>query len=279
MDDLQDFETLTHDIMRISERTQGRPTDWRGQHASLAFAKIGVTALTLLRLIPGSRYFGPAGAYAIWDLSAIASQCRNLMEAYYLLCYLVRETPDPAEREFRQAVWEYHEDYERHAMLQISLPQAKSLPAVAASLLEAKRRLEASAVFQTLSVGKRQELLDARRFKLESAIELSRQVGISEKYYRAQYKYCSAFAHSAPFSVSQLDQFRAGADSAKSVIGTLVALALAYCAVSIRDFLALFPEGRAGLPASSAELIAKWEGILKWEKSPWYNAAPGEPRG
>jgi len=278
MDDLPDFEALTHDIMLISERTQGKPTDWRGQRASLAFAKIGVTALTLLRLTPGSRYFEPAGTYAIWDLSAIASQCRNLMEAYYLLCYLVREPPNPAEKEFRQALWEYHEEYERHAMLRISLPQAKSLPEVAAGLQVDKGRLEASAVFQALSAGLRQELLEARRFKLESSIELSRQAGISENYYRAQYKYCSAFAHSAPFSLSQLDQFRAGADSAKSVIGTLVALALAYCAVSIRDFLTIFPEGRACLPAASAELIAKWEGILKWEKSPWFNAAPEEPR-
>jgi hypothetical protein len=125
----------------------------------------------------------------------------------------------------------YHEEYEHHAMLRISLPQTKSLPAVTANLQAARRRLEASAVFKALSAGQRQELLDARRFRLESAIELSRQAGISEKYYRAQYKSCSAFAHSAPFPVSQLDQFRAGADSAKSVIGTLAVLALAYYAV------------------------------------------------
>jgi hypothetical protein len=279
MDGIKELEALCQTITIVSANTQGHPTDWRGQQASLAFAKFGISCITLLRLVPGSSYFTLAGPFAAWDLSAVASQCRSLMEAYYLLCYLVREPTTNEEKEFRQCLWDYHEAFERHEMLCIALPDATSLAKLAQALATQRTRLEASPHFQQLSPGHRKELLAGRSFKLESAIELSRKAGISENYYRSWYKYCSAFAHSAPFAIAQLDSFRAGAEEANHILGTLVQLASSFCAVAIRDFVSLFADQQASLDQKVKEAIARWEGILKWERSPCFNTGSDKPTG
>jgi hypothetical protein len=270
MTGIENLQRVGQTLMTLSAGTQGRPTDWRGQQASLAFAKIGISCLTFLRLIPGSSSFGPAQNLAIWDLSAAASQCRNVIEAYYLLCYLVFNTSDKSETDFRQALWEYHEEFERHEMLRSAISDSKHLPSVEQELKRRQARLEASSFFSALTSGHRRQLLDGRNFKLESSIELSRKAGISEAYYRAQYKYCSAFAHSAPFALSQLDDFRADTPEAKQVLGTLVDTTLAYCTISIRDFISLFPDEKTASDPWVSQMILSWENILRWEKSPFF---------
>ncbi|MDD2763669.1 MAG: DUF5677 domain-containing protein [Opitutaceae bacterium] len=264
---------MAEEIMRISQATQGRDTDWRGQQASLAFAKVGVTALTLLRVVPGSPHFGPVGKYAVWDLSAIVSLCRCLIESYYVLCYLRYEPTDADQKQFRQWLWEYHEQFERHEMLRTVLPGAQSLPSVKRELDGRRVRLEGSPIFKALSTGEQRELIEGKKFKRESAVELSRQAGISEKYYRAQYKYCSTFTHSAPFAISQLDAFRAGSDEANEVLKVPVSLAVAHSALAVRDFLTMFPDAAGGLNRSSQELIHFWEEIMKWENSSGFGPA------
>ena len=264
------LERLVAELLKLSNGTMGRTTDWRGQQASLAFAKVGITCMTFLRLIPGSSHYGPAGQWAVWDLSAAASQCRNLIEAYHLLCYLVQEPGTVEERAFRQRLWEYHEEYERHEMLRAGVPDSKHLGRVAQEVAGRRARLEASPVFQKLSAGNRQRLLEAKDFKLEGPVELSRRAGVSENYYRSTYKYCSAFSHSAPFSLSQLDDFRAGAPEAEHVLGTLVNQACGYTALAIRDFMKLFPDQDAVVDAQTKVVIAFWEDLLKWEKSPHF---------
>lgn len=266
------LERLAKALIDISNGAMGRQTDWRGQQASLAFAKVGVTCMTFLRLIPGSSYYGPANQWAVWDLSAAASQARNLIEAYHLLCYLVHEPPMEPERMFRQWLWEYHEEFERHEMLKAAVPDSKNLPRVAQEVAACRARLEGSPVFRALSAGNRQRLLEARDFKLDGPIELSRKAGVSENYYRSNYKYCSAFAHSAPFSISQLDAFKAGSPKAGEVLGTLVSLACGYAALAIRDFTTLFPDQIAVLDPRTKDAVVFWEGLLQWEKFPHLKA-------
>lgn len=271
--DLSTLEKLLGVIMHISNGTMGRPTDWRGQQASLVFAKVGLTALTFLRLIPGSGYYGPAGEWAVWDLSAAASQCRNLIEAYHLLCYLAHEPTTDTEKDFRQRLWEYHEEFERYEMLKAGVPDSRHLPKVAQELATRRTRLEASPVFQSLSAGHRQRLLEGRDFKLEGPIELSRQAGVSENYYRSNYKYCSTFAHSAPFSIAQLDQFKAGSPTAQQILGSLVNHACGYCSLAIRDFITLFPDQAPLLDEEIHTIIRFWEDLLRWEKSPYFGGS------
>lgn len=272
-DEIKAFETVSSTVAEVSIAATGRRADWRGEQISLAFGKLGMTCLTLLRLIPGSSYYTPAGQFLLWDLSSVASQCRNLIEAYHLLCYLIQEPASREERIFQQVLWEYHKEFERCEMLRVGLPDSKRIPEVAGELALRRHRLEQTAVFQTLSSAYQTELLNGRSFKRESGVELSRKAGVSDLYYRSEYKYCSAFTHSAPFSISQLAVFRANTPEAVRLLRRLVGLATGYAALAIRDFVRRFPDQQTSLTDDVREIIGHWEEIMKWEKLPGFKNA------
>ncbi len=184
----------------------------------------------------------------------------------------MHEPSAASEREFRQWLWEYHEEFERHEMLRTGIPDSRHLARVAQELTARRSRLEANVFFQTLSTCHRRRLLDGKDFKLDGPIELSRKAGVSENYYRSNYKYCSTFAHSAPFSISQLDAFKADAPEARRVLGSLVSVAGGFLALAIRDFTALFPDQIVRMTPEIREIIRFWENLLRWEKSPHFGS-------
>jgi hypothetical protein len=273
MSNIATLDQLCDCGIQISGSTQDRPTDWFGQQASIVFGKSVITCISFLRLIPQSSFYATTKNLHLWDLSSAASLCRNLIESYYVQFYVSSFLASEEERLFRRALWEYHCAFERHEMLRSGLPKSKRLPDVAASLAKHRLTLEQTTQFQGLSAGHQKKLLAGSKFKLDSSIELSRAAGISEYYYSAQYKYCSAFAHSAPFSISQMDAFRAGTPEAARVLGVLVSLATGYSALAVRDFIRLFPDQEISVPPDIKECIAEWEEIFKWKKQPWFDAS------
>lgn len=265
------LDQLCDCAIHVSMNTQGRPTDWRGAKASVLFAKLCMTCIGFLRFIPNSSFYVPAKSLPLLDLSSAASLCRNLIEAYYVLLYVSATPQDEEDCEFRQALWDYHTEFERYEMLRVALPSSKTLPKAVALLAQCRTRLEKSPVFQRLSKGHQAKLLEGDSFKLSSSIELSRAAGISEKYYRAQYKYCSTFAHSSPYSISQMESL-ADAPDTEHVWGMLVNIATGYTALAIRDFIRLFPDQEDKLPDTVKESISLWEDMFKWEKLPWFDS-------
>lgn len=272
--DLATLESLAEALGNLSQATTGMPTTWRMEETSLAFAKVGITCWTFLRLIPGSSYHGPVKGYAIWDLSTAATQCRCLVEAYHVLVYLIHEPTAPEERAFQQLLWNYHCELERYKMLAAAIPDSRNLPRVAQTVETLRVKLETDIFFLTISLGHRKRILAGEFFKLDDNVALSRKAGISENYYRSNYKYCSAFAHTAPFSISQLRHFKAGDDEAKDLMKTLVGYACAYSAMAVRDFAALFPDQMLKLSPEIRKIIAIWEEILRWEKSDLFGGPP-----
>ena len=273
MNAIETLDEMCDCVMQISAGTQGRLTTWRGQQASLLFAKLGATCMSFLRVIPGSRFNAAADKFYLWDLSAAASLCRNLIEAYYVLFYLNTEPADEEEREFQEALWEFHASSERHEMFLAALPDSTKLPSVAASLVKKRERLEKSGLFQKQTPQHQKILLSGKKFKLPDNIELSRAAGISEKYFRSQYKYCCTFAHSSPFSISQLDSLQAGTPEAEQLFRMLANLATGYTALAIRDFTQKHPDQQAALSGNVRKCIAIWEDTLRWEKSSSFNVA------
>ncbi len=271
---LATLEVLADALGNLSQATTGMPTTWRREEVSLAFAKVAITCWTFLRLNPGSSYYGPVKGFAMWDLSAGATQCRCLIEAYHVLVYLIHEPTAPEERAFQQLLWNYHCEFERHEMLKAALPDSRHLPRVAQTVAALRAKVEADPFFRTRSLGHQKRILQGEFFKLDDNIALSRKAGISENYYRSNYKYCSAFAHTAPFSISQLREFKAGDDEAKQLMQTLVGFACAYSAMAVRDFSALFPDQTLKLSLEVRKIIAIWEGIVPWEKSEHFGGPP-----
>lgn len=265
------LEKLCNTMIEISMATQGRTTDWRGLQTSLVFAKLCATCISFLRLIPSSTFYTPAKTLQLWDLSSAAALCRCLIESYYVLVYLRVRPADKVDAEFQRLLWEFHEAYERHKMTLRVLPDSPKLPQLQARVNDCRTSLESSACFQRLSERHQQKILKGKQFKLASGIELSRVAGVSQNYYAGRYKYCSAFAHTAPFSISQLDAFRAGTPASEDILNALVGTATGYTALAVRDFTGLFPDQAATLSADDRQLINVWEETFRWEKSEWFN--------
>ena len=236
--DLVTLETLAETLGKMSGAATGMPTTWRQEQVSLAFAKVAITCWTFLRILPQSSYYAPVKGLAVWDLSAAATQCRCLLEAYHVLVYLIHQPTSPEECDFQRLLWDFHREHERHEMLRAGVSDSRKLAGVA----------------QTVTA--------------------LRKAGISENYYRSNYKYCSSYAHTAPFSISQLRHFEAGDPEAENLMTTLVGFACAYSAMALRDFSALFPAEMLSLGAEVRKIIAIWEEVLRWEKSSYFGGPP-----
>jgi hypothetical protein len=267
MSEITVLERLCDFAIELSNGKTGRDTDWRNEQISLAFAKLGVTCASFLRLIPDSAYFGPAKGITVWDLSSAASLCRNIMESYYVLRYLVKDLEEE-EAAFRKLLWHYHKASERHKMLAAALPDSSRWAQVVEARDKLRNELKENPHFLTLGPELQVKLLKGDKFKVHANDQLSREAGISVDYYHSQYKYCSAFVHSAPFSISALADLEAVTPEARTRFRTLVGIATGYMAVGIRDFCECFPYQKATLPADIRECISYCEEILKWEDLP-----------
>jgi hypothetical protein len=88
---------------RISLKTDGRKTDWRGQAASVVFGKLFSTCISFLRLNPKSSYHRKDPP-DLWDLPSAATLSRNLIESFYVLAYLVETPAEHEERDFQKVL-------------------------------------------------------------------------------------------------------------------------------------------------------------------------------
>ena len=102
------IDNLCHCTMTLSSKTAGRSgVSWREQQASLIFAKLCITCISFLKLIPKSSFFTATKGLNIWDLSSAASLARNIIESYCVLYYVGIDKPSDSEIEFRELLWEY----------------------------------------------------------------------------------------------------------------------------------------------------------------------------
>lgn len=250
---------------RISLETDGRQADWRGEAASVVFGEIFATCISFLRLNPKSSYYNKV-PLDLWDLPSSATLCRNIIEAFYVLAYLVDSPAEAEERDFQKALWQYHAAFERHEMLRVGVPDSSGISKVQAKHEAARVALEGSPAFQRLLERHRAELLRGKDFMLPSKVELSRALGISEKYFRVHYRHCSTYAHTSPYSVSSLASLTAETEEAKRAFRIVAGAATGYTALAIREFLRLCPDQQDSLSVEIKEAVDLWEGILRdWE--------------
>lgn len=274
---VQALDALCDFSIALSEKIQGRKTDWRGETASLIFAKIAMACVSFLKLTPASEFCAARKGMIPWDISSASSIGRNIMEAYHSLVYVLDEPENEDERIFRRLLWEYHCDFERYEMIRIGIPDSKFLPELKESLKNAANSLRSTPHFQGLSEGFRAKLIDGKDFKTLGPVELSRKAGISELYYRSQYKYCSAFAHTAPYSISQLSAFEVGMPEGETIFRVSVERVTGYMALTIRDVAREF-ESFDSLPDSLKDCIMTWEGTLGWEAEEWFKEQDTPPQ-
>lgn len=241
---------------------------WEEHELSQIFAKMVLSCIGFLKFIPDSSWFIPAKGLAIWDVGSASSICRNVMEAYFSFAYMALPGFPEQEPGFKRVLWEYHDAFERHAALKIGLPASQAVQTLDGNLAKARDRVLKSPYFQNLSEGHRNNLLNGEQFKLLDNVELSRRVGIHPDYYRMQYKNCSAFTHTAPFSISLMQAFVPGSEKAQAVIRMLVATVCVFMVFGLRDFDKVFHSVGANLTPELQEIIRFVESLARWDVPP-----------
>lgn len=268
---IQSLEAISFCAMRISGGTQGRgPVSWHMMMASLAFARLSLNGLSILRLSPGSSLCLVVNGIQIWDLPSVSSLSRNLIETYLTLHYFTQIDFPADELQFREKVWRYHETCERVKMLRSGVPSSAGLPQLEQQMSRLRQELEQNPLIQKLAKEKRKRALHGNLAKLETNEQLCSSAGVSEKYYGSTFKYGSNHTHSSPFSFAQMDGFRADDASANQVFHTALHVSTGFIALGVRDYVRLYPDQFPAMGDQEKQLVVIWEEILKWEASSYF---------
>ncbi len=264
---IEALEQLCECAVVLSANTSDRQVpSWREQKGSLIFSRQVATCLSLLRLLPSSSHYSAAKGRRVWDAPSAASLTRNIIESYCILYYVGIDTVTPEENLFREYLWDYHETFERFEMVRIGLPHSPNLKELEAIRDAAQSRLQGTPHFQQLSSGHQTNLLAGKDFRVLSNVDICQRAGISENYYRSEFKFFSAYVHTAPFAISQGAVFRAGTPEAEQFFKRIFQSALGWMALTVRDFVKLFPDQQSVLGADVRECIGLWEVMSTWEK-------------
>ncbi|MCF7818175.1 MAG: DUF5677 domain-containing protein [Kiritimatiellales bacterium] len=268
LSNLAQYETLIHEVFCQSGRTHGRKGTWFEVQACTILSKIGLTALSSLYFIPGSTRFNGE----LWDISTLATLSRSIIEAYCALRYIAVEETLEAERDLRQLVWRFHEQCERLMMLKkvnlnsTGIPKAHRIRDELRD--ELKEKIEKNLAFQFFKTGRQKEILGGGNCLLKERGRICKDAGISESFYRAEYKYLSSYAHPSPVGLNFLYGQEAGNEESIATIETIVETTIGFLAMTIRDFAEVFPDQAELLPGEVLELIEKWEYIFTyWDSS------------
>jgi len=260
---IQSLETISFCALKISGRTEGRQVEsWHTMMASLAFARLALNSLSILRLSPGSSLY-LAGSYQVWDLPSVSSLSRNLIETYLALHYFTRTSLPADELQLRKDVWRYHETCERMKMLRAGVPNSVGLPKLQDSASKLKYELTQNSLFKALPEDRRRRVLQGEIAKLETNRQLCVSAGVSEGYYDSIFKYGSNHTHSSPFSFSQIDGFQADDISSRRVFHTAFDTSTGFVAIGIRDYVKLCPDQLPLMDDKEKHLVNLWEGIFK----------------
>lgn len=268
----QTLDALCECAMKISGNVAGRQgASWIEKEASIIFAKLCMTCISLLKLVPDSSFYSSSKGFQIWDVGSASTLSRNIMETYFALCYIINDWKFENEAELKQLVWEYHETFERLEIIRTGIPNSKSSVQITKILEKRRYNLEKASAFQKLNPELKKEILKGERFKLVSRKIICEKSGISKKYYDSEFKNASNFTHTSPLSLKLMDSYKIESPEGRALFKRVVDSTAGFVALALRDYTILCPDQKDELPAEIKKIITLWEGILRWEQNESFN--------
>ena len=226
-----------------------------------AYVNCVAISLQTHEIVSGSN----GGGKKIWDLPTQASLSRNLIETYLTFFYIGIEKVDSDEKELRMFLWKYHEINEKIKMLEVGIPDSQNIPDLIKSRKLAKERLTSNSAFIKLLPGKQKELLQKDQSKTKSNIEICKSAGISEKYFRMNFKYLSNFTHSSPLSISQMDDSRVFNPDALFLFQNVLNISAGFMAAALSDYRKLNSKVKFKFDLNTLRTIRIWREVHKWD--------------
>jgi hypothetical protein len=220
----------------------------------LLFARVLLTAISLLRLCPGSRLFSDV-LFRAWDITSAAVLCRNIVETYLTMFYIRVDRVSEEESGLRLTYWDYHCESESLEMCQNGLPESKALPLLKEKVAALRAKLESLPAFRRLDPQMKRALLRVRHPRVARPDELCKNAGVNQQHFRFDHQYLSNHVHATAFSMNQMDSLTRENPETPQVFEHIVRIAVCYTAIAIRDYLRIWPAFRAAVSNDVLKLI------------------------
>jgi Family of unknown function (DUF5677) len=240
----KDFDDSIQNATRISIAASGRQVPEPAWWASVLYTRLCTTSVSLLTLVPRSRFAGKLLEH--YDFSSVASITRNLCECYFVFFYLSVDATQGDEWLTRLNVLQLHDCVTRRTMFADFDPADPQLPGFDAQAEELRGRINGRAFFRALPEKQRLHILKAKNALFLSQDELLRRMGEDIARFRAMYRFLSCHVHTLPVAFYRMAEREQGrgveSEVEKGYIAT--ALEVARCTLdrATKEMLAIFPD-------------------------------------
>jgi hypothetical protein len=237
MTDLQelidDFDLITGIALDLSQQFDGVETDSRrGKVSTYYLAKMVPECISLLRLLPGSR-FTELGD--LFDFPSFCSISRNLIEASNLHWYYCIDNINAEVSAFRFLLYDSHDYRSMIHIGELIGVEEQELNVLREKFNELKNTIKANSTFSSVSADVQRQILKGRKCSDIDQTEITLRRGLDIEEFRGMYKLLSTNTHSTPFAINSVVEERLkGSGGSKAFACIILPYVAAFVADTIR---------------------------------------------
>jgi hypothetical protein len=242
------FEDYVQLATAVSGSIHHQPIDTRSFWASVLFAKLCVTSVSIVQLLPGNQRF--SSDFNNWDASSVSTLSRNLIENYHAFFYLCIEKIPDAEWECRRQLFNLHDCLIRKKIF-TDFGIEEDLPKFVKQADELRDILKQNSFFLNLPDGEQKKLLKGEQAFYLNREAIEQRMGTGRSDLKAVYRLLSIQAHTLPMSFYRTIEQRRGTgvetDTELHYISMAIEYIIPYLQLVTRQIIALYPAARAVL--------------------------------
>ncbi|WP_439697413.1 DUF5677 domain-containing protein [Mucilaginibacter sp. AW1-7] len=241
----------------VSGSIHHQPVDDRAFWASVLFAKLCVTSVSLVQLLPGNCIF--PSAFNNWDTPSVATLARNIIENYHAYFYLCIEQIPDTEWQCRLQLFNLHDCLTRKKILTDFQVIREDLPKFEQQADELRAVLRQNNFFLTFSENEQKRLLKGEHAFYLNREAIEQRMGTGESDLKAMYRLLSVQTHTLPMSFYRTIEQRRGTgvetETELHYISMAVEYIIPYLQLATRQIIALYPAARSVLNQEQLVLL------------------------
>jgi hypothetical protein len=255
---LRRFDTLVSAATAVSQGAADRPSETpRHYWASVLYTRVCVNSVSLLFLLPRNRY--ARAVFDHWDVTAVASLARDIVEGYLAFYYLCVDSVDQDEWNCRWNVFNLHDCVSRQRLFERFDCDTEQVARFVQTAEELRRHLRRNRHFRSLSEKSQNLLLKGRNAYLFRQDEIIKRTTVDANYFRAMYEFLSTQIHALPMSFYRTGDKNRGRglenEIERDYICWIVDFTESFVRRATKEIIELFPGADAKVSASGRRAI------------------------
>jgi hypothetical protein len=252
------FEEYVQLATTVSGSIHHQPVDDRAFWASILFAKLCVTSVSMIQLLPGNGIF--PSTFNNWDAASISTLSRNLIENYHAFFYLTIEKIPEVEWACRVQLFNLHDCITRKKMFS-DFKIEEDLPKFEQQADELRDILKQNSFFLNFTVGEQKNLLKGEHAFYLNREAIERRMRTGQSDLKAVYRLLSIQTHTLPMSFCRTIEQRRGTgvetDTELHYIKLAITYVIPYLQLATRQLLELYPSAKQQLNRQQLDLLNK----------------------